>query len=288
MSYVGDKLKYFSDFDDYSATLTKKDMDDNLKTICSSVGFYLDSDGKTIKPNIDLFAKILDFGVDSVITEITKPLFVLGKENTIKNGGFVFGEKNIVDSGFVIGLYNEVSNCFFCSGMMCKGDDAYFISGTKVEASNGSFSSGFNYKNIQPYSKSFGMSNEVDSASLLVETPQNCKTTDDTQEDLPTDIMLHLKSLNYIKLYGKAFADDYSTKWIFERTLIVRIDDSGVVTIDSDDNTDIVKDDSDWAFDIEKTDDTENPKLTFKVTGKADTTISWNARCENDITYWNI
>ena len=38
MSYISDKLKYFSDFDDYSATLTKKDMDDNL-TIKNSVSF---------------------------------------------------------------------------------------------------------------------------------------------------------------------------------------------------------------------------------------------------------
>ena len=69
--------------------------------------------------------------------------------------------------------------------------------------------------------------------------------------------------------------DDLSAKWIFERILIVRVDSSGNVTIDSDNNTDIVKDVAAWAFNINAINDTTDPKLTISVVGEDNVNIRW-------------
>ena len=111
------------------------------------------------------------------------------------------------------------------------------------------------------------------------------KTADDTQTDV-SNINLTLKSINTITIIGSILQDDYTTKWSFERVLSVAVKDDGSVTIATDDNTDIVKDDSDWVFDVTSTDDSDNPYLTMKATGKADTNIIWGVEVKNKFTNW--
>ena len=111
------------------------------------------------------------------------------------------------------------------------------------------------------------------------------KTANDTQTDV-SNITLKLKSANTITIIGSILQDDYTTKWSFERVLAVTVKDDGSVTIASDDNTDNVKDDTDWAFDVTSTDDTTNPYLTMKATGKADTNIIWGVEVKNKFTNW--
>ena len=111
------------------------------------------------------------------------------------------------------------------------------------------------------------------------------QTTDDTQTDL-FNIILKPKCTASVKIVGTALQDDYETEWIFNRELAVVIKDDGSVTIDADNNTDVVKDDSDWAFDVTSTNDSANPYLTLKVTGKADTNIVWYAKAEINGVYF--
>jgi len=111
------------------------------------------------------------------------------------------------------------------------------------------------------------------------------ETTDDTQTDL-FNVVLKPKCTANIKITGTALQDDYSTEWIFNRELAVVIKDDGSVTIDADNNTDVVKDDDDWKFDVSSTDDSSNPYLTLKVTGKADTNIVWYAKAEINGVYF--
>jgi hypothetical protein len=159
--------------------------------------------------------------------------------------------------------------------------------GVDCEASgDNSLAFGSMIENKQRKSKSYGISDETISKQNLTHF-NILQTTDDTQSEFDTPLALWLKSLNYIIIKCEAIKDDYATKWIFERKLIVRVDDSGNITIDSDNNTDIVKDDSDWAFDIEAVNDSENPTLKLKATGKADTNIAWGIEVENRQTYWN-
>jgi len=125
-----------------------------------------------------------------------------------------------------------------------------------------------------------------DSIGTLAKVEINAiKTIDDTQTDL-INIILKPKCTANIKIIGTALQDDYATEWVFNRELAIVIDDSGSVTIDADNNTDVVKDDTDWAFDVTATNDSANPYITLKVTGKASTNIIWYAKVETNGVYF--
>jgi len=217
---------------------------------------------------------------------------------------FAYGDSCEADDKFAF-AYGESCQSSgsesFAFGKNCiASGDKSFAFGEGCEAS-ANFSSAWGYKakstevganlwgagvtNKQPTSVSYGGYDGKASAMQVLTHINSTTTTDDTQKDFDYPINLFIKGLFYIKITGMAYKDDYSTKWIFERTLIVRTDADGKITIDKDDNNDIVKDDSDWKFDISSTDDSETPYLTLSVTGKADTNIIWNFTLINHMCY---
>ena len=176
----------------------------------------------------------------------------------------------------------------FAFGYDAKATGDYsFALGYKTTASGyQSLVIGKEIENKQDISFAKGMSNNNSKAQITT-FQYSLETTDDTQTNTHYPIKLWIKSLNYIIIKGTIIKDDYSTKWIFERKLIVRVDDEGTITIDDDSNTDIVKDDTDWLFDVEAVNDSENPIIKLKVTGKTDTNIDWGIVVENRQAYWN-
>ena len=144
---------------------------------------------------------------------------------------------------------------------------------------------GVDFTNKQVASTAYGW--RYDSATIQINRSfKQIKTTDDTESDF-MDIELFPKMVCYLKLNGVIYQDDYSTKWIFVRDLVIRTDSDGKITIDKDDNNNIIKDNDDWKLEIEGTDDNVNPKITLKITGKADTNISWGMEVENRMNYWD-
>jgi len=191
----------------------------------------------------------------------------------------------IVTDGITLRQQNNETQMAIGDG--CTLDGSYgFIFGGDCTINNGySFVFGFGIRNKQVFSKSFGVN--IDGiVKQNLKHFNSLRTTNEDQIEFSVPIFLWIKSLNYIIIKCEAIKDDYSTKWIFERKIIVRVDADGNVTIDSDDNTDIIKDDSDWKFDIESTNDSENPTLTLKATGKANTNIAWGIEVENRQTYF--
>jgi len=256
---IKDDLKHFRDYDDYAGSLTKKELDDNLDLIADSIG--LKTDGTTVTQQ----------GSESKIC--------IGSNCTASG-----------DYSLAFGYECTASgDCSLAFGDTCTASGVYSYAFGDTCTASGMYSQAFggNFENKQPMSQAFGLGNPNDST-----TKQNLKhfdlikTTDDTQTNFYFPIALWIKSLNYIIVKCEAIKDDYSTKWIFERKLIVRVDAAGNVTIDSDTNDDIVKDDADWAFDITSTNDATNPTLTLKATGKASTTIAWGVEVENRQTYF--
>ena len=105
-------------------------------------------------------------------------------------------------------------------------------------------------------------------------------TTDDTETVIHT-LNCDNKSLYNIKIYSQNLKDDYSTKWIFDGECYATIDDNKSITANHSE-ADIVKDDSDWKYNVTSTngDDDNQAKIDFKVTGKADTNIKWSVKLE--------
>ena len=105
-------------------------------------------------------------------------------------------------------------------------------------------------------------------------------TTDSTQTTILTIGSLPIKSVISIDTYSQNLQDDYATKWIFNGTIYATIKDDGTITVDKS-LTDIVKDDSDWAFDIAGNNgDSDNASIDLKVTGKDSTNIKWSIFCD--------
>jgi len=261
-----DNLKHFKDFDDYSGSLTKADLDNNL----------------------DLLADNIDTKADKSIVGIVTDGTTLKQQNDENKMTIGTNCQASGDYSFAFGKDCEVDGYYsFAFGEDCQasGDYSFAFGEDCIAENEDNFVFGFGIKNKQTYSKSFGI-NVGNVAKQNLKHFNSLETTDETQTDFQIPIFLWIKSLNYIIIKCEAIKDDYSTKWIFERKLIVLVDKDGKVTIDSDDNTDIKKDDNDWKFDIESTDDSENPTLKLKATGKADTTIAWGIEVENRQTYF--
>lgn len=110
-------------------------------------------------------------------------------------------------------------------------------------------------------------------------------TTDDTQTEIQS-IIIKPKGSALLKISGVAVQDDYATEWGFERTVLVVVDGGGSITIDADNNTDIVKDDTDWKFDVAGVNDATNPSISLKVTGKASVNIIWYSTVETQVCNW--
>ena len=282
-----DNLKHFKDFDGYSGSLTKSDFDNNIDTLADAI-----DDVPITYDDTQIKAKDTSLGLG------------IAGGNASGNTAFAFGNSCVASASraFAYGESCQSSGSeSFAFGKNCiASGDKSFAFGEGCEAS-ANFSSAWGYKaksteiganlwgvgvtNKQPTSVSYG-GYDGKASAMQVLTHINCiTTTDDTQKDFDYPINLFIKGLFYIKITGMAYKDDYSTKWIFERTLIVRTDADGKITIDKDDNNDIVKDDSDWKFDISSTDDSETPYLTFSITGKADTNIIWNLTLINHMCY---
>jgi len=171
--------------------------------------------------------------------------------------------KNSFASGYNTTASGDFS--FACGYEAIASEDYSFITGAEAEAK-------------QTISLNVGAKVETASMSTITTIPQ--KTTDEKQTTGNYPISLSPKGIFTLKLSATALKDDYSTKWIFEREIVVTTDADGKVTIVSDDNTDKVKDDSDWAFDIASTDDGTTPTVDYKMTGKADTNIAWSVKTE--------
>jgi hypothetical protein len=262
-----DSLKHFKDFDGYSGSLTKADMDNNLDLLADEIDIR-------IKFNPD--TRSVAFSNSSVADGYNSLAFGVECE---ANGysSFAFGNtcKATADYSEAWGATCEASGFLsYARGYYAKASaNAAQVFGNMIE-------------NKQPVSIAYGGSYDGISNQNLRHF-NILKTTGDTQTEFGTPLALWIKSLNYIIIKCEAIQDDFATKWIFERKLIVRVNENGEITIDSDNNTDIVKDDSDWAFDIEAVNDATNPTLKLKATGKADTNIAWGIEVENRQTYWN-
>jgi len=103
------------------------------------------------------------------------------------------------------------------------------------------------------------------------------KTTDSTETIITSVLNLPIECIVAINIYSQSLQDDYSTKWIFNGTIYATIKDDGTITADKS-LTDVVKDDSDWAFDIagNNGDSSGGASIDLKVTGKDSTTIKWS------------
>jgi hypothetical protein len=110
-------------------------------------------------------------------------------------------------------------------------------------------------------------------------------TTDATQTEI-LNIGIKPKGIALLKIRGIAIQNDYATEWGFDREILAVVNDSGDITIDNDNNTDLTKDDADWKFDIVANNDSANPNISLKVTGKDSTNILWLANVETNLTYW--
>jgi len=178
-------------------------------------------------------------------------------ENTTASGDYSFAcGENTTASGRA---------SFACGWSATASGDLSSIIGREVEAK-------------QTISLNVGAKIKTASMSTITTIPK--KTTDEKQTTGYYPISLSPKGIFTLKLSATALKDDYSTKWIFEREIVVTTDADGKVTIVSDDNTDKVKDDADWAFDIASTDDDTTPTIDYKMTGKADTNIAWSIKTE--------
>ena len=235
-----------------------------------------------LKDNLKHFKDFDDYGGSLTKKDMDDNLDLLADNVDTKADKSIVG---IITDGTTLKQQNNENKMTIGEGCTASGDGSFAFGNGCTASGINSFTYGDGIENKQPYSKSFG----IDDDGI---TKQNLKyfdilnTTNDTQTDFYSPIALWVRSLNYIIIRCEAIKDDYSTKWIFERKLIVRVNADGNVTIDSDNNTDIVKDDADWAFDIASTNDSENPTLTLKATGKADTNIAWGIEVENRQTYF--
>ena len=276
-----DSLKHFKDFDGYSGSLSKADMDNNLDLLADEID---------VRVKFDPDKESVAVGYESVVNGDRS--FAFGYECKANGyNSFAFGYNSETDGTRALAF-----------GYECKATADYSEAwGYECEASAFlSYARGYQVKASANWAQVFGAMIENKQIGSIAYgngdgniSNQNLRhfnklnTTDDTQTEFNTPLALWLKSLNYIIIKCEAIKDDYATKWIFERRLIVRVNENGEITIDSDNNTDIVKDDSDWAFDIEAVNDSENPTLKLKATGKADTNIAWGIEVENRQTYWN-
>ena len=301
---IVDNLKLFKNENGYDVVIGKPEIDENFETLANTLDDRIEKDDE----NIILKGEKVTAGYD-VENNGSRSVVCCDKNKNEANGSAVFGAENEIqadgkqsltagtsnivnglnalttgykntnnsENGVVFGNDNNISGARnFCMGQynVSEAPDVYNFGGLITGANTGGFRLNFGmyFDNSQDFSKSFGAYYYKN-----IETAFFFKTDDDTKTDYNIPIVLYVKSLAYITIKGQALQDDYSTKWIFERKLIVLVDKDGKVTIDSDDNTDIKKDDEDWKFDIESNDsDDDNPPiLKISVTGKADTNIIW-------------
>jgi len=267
-----DSLKHFKDADGYSVIVTKEDLDNNMDSLADAIDETpFEKDDTQIYPKEISLGFVI--GAKSINLENSDDgdnKIFFDKEKKAFRGGYVSNDKWDNRDYFSFAYGNDVDAS---ENSVAFGDNVKAIAKFSTIFGQG-------IKNSQPYSQKRGLKQDVSSAANR--HFNNLKTTDDTKTSFNQDIILSPSSLFYILIHSTNIQDDYSTKWIFERNLIVTIDNDKSVTIVSDKNVDIAKDDDDWAFDIEKTDgDDDNPPiLTLKATGKADTNIAWSVEVE--------
>jgi len=106
-------------------------------------------------------------------------------------------------------------------------------------------------------------------------------TTDATQTIIMSVLDIPIESVVSVELYSQDLQDDYATKWILKGTIYATVKDDGTITADKS-LTDVVKDDTDWAFDIagNNGDSSGGASIDLKVTGKDSTNIKWSAFCD--------
>ena len=103
-------------------------------------------------------------------------------------------------------------------------------------------------------------------------------STADATETVITNVgNLPAGAIVNINIYSQNLQDDYSTKWIFEGNIYATIDANGAITV-ANSLTDIVKDDTNWAFATagNNGDSTGGASIDLKVTGVASTNIKWS------------
>jgi len=299
-----DNLKLFKDENGYDIVVGKPEIDENFELLADELDDRITKTDNLVKIN----AEEIIGGYDTENTSSRNVVLcdrnksdaygsaVFGSENEIQTDGkqsltagslnivnglnaFTMGSENTNNSenGVVFGIQNNISGARnFCIGQsnVSSAPDVYnfgaIITGANTQGLRHNI--GMYFDNSQDISRAFGFIYYKNIETLFMN-----KTTDDTQTANNPNVILYPKSLAYITIKGQALQDDYSTKWIFERKLIVLVDADGVVTISDDSNTDIVKDDSDWAFDVSSSDsdDDNPPMIKTSVTGKADTNIVW-------------
>lgn len=267
-----DSLKHFKDADGYSVIVTKEDLDNNMDSLADAIDETpFEKDDTQIYPKEISLGFVI--GAKSINLENSDDgdnKIFFDKEKKAFRGGYVSDDKWDNRDYFSFAYGNDVDAS---ENSVAFGDNVKAIAKFSTIFGQG-------IENSQPYSQKRGLKQDVSSA--INRHFNNLKTTDDTKTSFNQDIILSPSSLFYILIHSTNIQDDYSTKWIFDRNLIVTIDNDKSVTIVSDKNTDIAKDDDNWAFDIEKTDgDDDNPPiLTLKATGKADTNIAWSVEVE--------
>jgi hypothetical protein len=304
-----DSIRHFKDVDGYSEVIKKEDIDNNFDLLADEID---------VRVKFDPDKESVAVGYKSVVDGDRS--FAFGYEcEANEDYGFAFGNgcKVNEDNSFAFGYDCEANETYsFAFGYDCETGGTRALAFGDTCKATADYSEAWGYKceasAVYSYARGYQAKASADAAQVFGASIENKqiisisyggsdgtisnqnlrhfniqKTTDDTQTEFNTPLALWLKSLNYIIIKCEALQDDYATKWIFERKLIVRVNENGEITIDSDDNTDIVKDDSDWAFDIETVNDSENPTIKLKATGKADTNIAWGIEVENRQTYWN-
>jgi len=103
-------------------------------------------------------------------------------------------------------------------------------------------------------------------------------STADATETVITNVgNLPAGAIVNINIYSQNLQDDYSTKWIFEGNIYATIDANGAITV-ANSLTDIVKDDTNWAFATagNNGDSTGGASIDLKVTGKDSSNIKWS------------
>jgi len=117
--------------------------------------------------------------------------------------------------------------------------------------------------------------NDISNAKAMFGAVVMKKITTDENKTYLQDNSLSKNSTAIFKINCFAVDTDFNEKWGFER-IVLAINNNDNVSIEVDNNNDLIKTNDNLKFDIEA----EDNKIRMAVTGLADTTIHWTIKIE--------
>ena len=119
------------------------------------------------------------------------------------------------------------------------------------------------------------LDNDISNVGAMFGAVVMKKITTDENKTYLQDNSLFKNSTAIFKINCFAVDTDFNEKWGFER-IVLAINNNDNVSIEVDNNNDLIKTNDNLKFDIEA----EDNKIRMAVTGLADTTIHWTIKIE--------